>query len=46
MTRPIWTLLYKLPMYKNSYRDDQKNAIFLEERIVNVPSSYIKVNNK
>tara|TARA_B100001059_G_scaffold236132_1_gene284904 strand:+ start:13859 stop:15013 length:1155 start_codon:yes stop_codon:yes gene_type:complete len=46
MTRPIWTLLYKLPMYKNSYRDDQKNAIFLEERIVNVPSSYVKVNNK
>lgn len=46
MTRPIWTLLYKLPMYKNSYRDDQKNAIFLEERIVNVPSSYVKANNK
>ena len=39
MTRPIWKLLYKLPMYSNCQRDDQKNAIFLEERIVNIPSS-------
>ena len=41
MTRPIWKLMYKLPMYKHCYRDDQKNAQFLEERIVNIPSSVI-----
>jgi perosamine synthetase len=39
MTRPIWQLMYRLPMYKHCYRDDQKNAEFLEERIVNIPSS-------
>jgi aminotransferase in exopolysaccharide biosynthesis len=39
MTRPIWQLMYRLPMYENCQRDDQKNAAFLEERIVNIPSS-------
>jgi perosamine synthetase len=39
MTRPIWQLIYKLPMYQNCYRDNQINAQFLEERIVNIPSS-------
>ena len=39
MTRPIWNLLFKLPMYQNCFRDDQKNSLYLEERIVNIPSS-------
>lgn len=39
MTRPIWTLMFKLPMYEYCQRDEQKNARFLEERIVNIPSS-------
>ena len=39
MTRPIWQLMYRLPMYQACYRDEQKNAEFLEERIVNIPSS-------
>jgi len=39
MTRPIWQLMYKLPMYKESQRGEQKNAEYLEERIVNIPSS-------
>lgn len=38
-TRPIWELLFKLEMYKDCERDDQKNAIFLADRIVNLPSS-------
>jgi aminotransferase in exopolysaccharide biosynthesis len=42
MTRPIWQLMYKLPMYKDCYRDQQKNAQFLEDRIINIPSSYRK----
>lgn len=39
MTRPIWQLMYRLPMYENCQRDGQLNAEFLEERIVNIPSS-------
>ena len=42
MTRPIWQLMYKLPMYKDCFRDQQKNAQFLEDRIINIPSSYRK----
>ena len=41
MTRPIWQLMFRLPMYENFYKDSQKNAIHLEERIVNIPSSVI-----
>ena len=40
MTRPIWQLMYRLPMYKECQIDEQKNAKYLEERIVNIPSSY------
>ncbi len=39
MTRPIWQLMYRLPMYTHCQRDEQLNAQFLEERIVNIPSS-------
>jgi perosamine synthetase len=39
MTRPIWQLMYKLSMYQHCYRDEQKNAEYLEDRIVNIPSS-------
>ncbi len=39
MTRPIWQLMFRLPMYSDCQRDSQQNAQFLEERIVNIPSS-------
>ena len=42
MTRPIWQLIFKSPLYSNFQRDSQENAIFLEERIVNIPSSVRK----
>jgi len=42
MTRPIWQLMFRLPMFENCYRDSQRNAIYLEERIVNIPSSVRK----
>ncbi|MDP2420227.1 LegC family aminotransferase [Sediminibacterium sp.] len=42
MTRPIWQLMYRLPMYQDFQRDEQLNAEFLEERIVNIPSSVRK----
>jgi perosamine synthetase len=39
MTRPIWQLIFKSPLYSNFQRDSQENAIYLENRIVNIPSS-------
>jgi aminotransferase in exopolysaccharide biosynthesis len=39
MTRPIWQLMFRLPMYQDFQKDAQTNALFLEERIVNIPSS-------
>jgi len=39
MTRPIWMLMSKLPMFKNSQRDSLENSLWLEDRAVNIPSS-------
>ena len=39
MTRPIWTLMNKLPMFKDSQCDDLKNSEWLDQRVVNIPSS-------
>lgn len=39
MTRPAWKLLNTLEMYKTCQTDDLKNARWLEERVVNIPSS-------
>lgn len=39
MTRPAWTLMNKLPMFSNALTFEIKNAEWLEERIVNIPSS-------
>lgn len=42
MTRPIWELMFRLPMYENYLKDEQINASFLVDRIVNIPSSVKK----
>lgn len=39
MTRPVWGLMNKLPMFANSETDDLTNTNWFEERIVNIPSS-------
>lgn len=39
MTRPIWTLMTKLLMYENALQDHLSNSKWLEERVVNIPSS-------
>jgi aminotransferase in exopolysaccharide biosynthesis len=39
MTRPIWQLIFKSPLYSGFQKDAQINAMYLEERIVNIPSS-------
>jgi len=38
MTRPIWNLMYRLPIYKDCFRAETPKAEWLEERIVNIPS--------
>ncbi len=47
MTRPVWRLLNKLQMYKDCQTDALTNAQWLEDRVVNIPSSVIirKENN-
>ena len=39
MTRPIWILMNKLPMFKNAQCVYLKNSHWLAERVVNIPSS-------
>lgn len=39
MTRPIWKLMNKLEMFASCQCDGLSNALFLEERIANIPSS-------
>ena len=39
MTRPIWQLIFKSPLYSGFQKDAQINAMYLEDRIVNIPSS-------
>ncbi|OHD97512.1 MAG: aminotransferase DegT [Sulfurimonas sp. RIFCSPHIGHO2_12_FULL_36_9] len=39
MTRPIWRLMNELEMFKDCQSAELKNAKYLEERVVNIPSS-------
>jgi aminotransferase in exopolysaccharide biosynthesis len=39
MTRPIWELMNRLPMFKDCQKGDLSNAEWLADRVVNVPSS-------
>ena len=39
MTRPIWELMNRLPMFENCENDGLKNTIFFADRVVNIPSS-------
>ena len=40
-TRPIWNLMNKLDVFKNTQSDELINAKWLEKRVVNIPSSVI-----
>jgi aminotransferase in exopolysaccharide biosynthesis len=39
MTRPIWALMNRLPMYASCRKGDLTNAEWLEAQVVNLPSS-------
>ena len=41
MTRPMWTLMNKLSIFQGSQCGELSNAEWLEQRIVNIPSSMI-----
>ena len=38
-TRPIWTLMNKLPMFNDSISGNLKNSLWFEDRVINLPSS-------
>lgn len=39
MTRPVWTLLHRLEYLKDCPHDGLENSIYIEDRLVNIPSS-------
>lgn len=39
MTRPIWELMNRLPMFEHCETDGLKNTIWFADRVVNIPSS-------
>lgn len=41
MTRPIWALMNRLPIYAHCRKGELANAAWLEERVVNLPSSVL-----
>lgn len=43
MTRPVWTLMNKLPMFQSALAGELSNALWLESCLVNIPSSPISL---
>lgn len=41
MTRPVWQLMHRLPMFKNALRGDLTQSELAEAHLVNLPSSVI-----
>ncbi|MEQ1878546.1 MAG: LegC family aminotransferase [Bdellovibrionia bacterium] len=46
MTRPVWSMLNSLPMYKNSPAMDLETSKDLEMRLINIPSSPFLAGNE
>lgn len=42
-TRPLWRLMHKLDMFKNCQQTNLDQAIWYEDRVVNIPSSVRKL---
>jgi aminotransferase in exopolysaccharide biosynthesis len=43
MTRPIWQLMHRLPMFECALRGDLTHSEYIESHLVNLPSSPIKL---
>ncbi len=41
MTRPVWELMNRLPMFADCQTDDLENSVWFADRVVNMPSSAI-----
>lgn len=39
MTRPVWQLMNRLPVFRSCEAGDLKNAVYIADRLVNLPSS-------
>lgn len=39
MTRPVWELMNRLPMFENCETDELANTLMFADRVVNIPSS-------
>ena len=40
MTRPVWRLMNKLERFKDCQKGDLTNSEWLENRVINIPSSF------
>ncbi|WP_421945852.1 LegC family aminotransferase [Pedobacter sp.] len=40
MTRPVWELMNRLPMFRHCQTDSLENSIWIADRLVNIPSGY------
>jgi aminotransferase in exopolysaccharide biosynthesis len=43
MSRPIWQLMHRLPMFKNAMRGDLSASEWVEAHLINLPSSPVKI---
>jgi aminotransferase in exopolysaccharide biosynthesis len=43
MTRPIWQLMHRLPMFQHAFRGDLTHSEFIEARLVNIPSTPVDI---
>jgi len=46
MTRPIWQLMHRLPMFQNALRGDLTHSEFIEAHVVNIPSTPVEIVKK
>ena len=46
MTRPIWKLMHRLPMFENARRGDLSVSEWIESHLVNIPSSPITITTE
>lgn len=43
MTRPIWQLMHRLPMFQHALRGDLTHSEFIEAHLVNIPSTPVDI---
>ncbi|KOO06678.1 LegC family aminotransferase [Vibrio hepatarius] len=43
MTRPIWQLMHRLPMFENTIRGDLSYSEFIEAHLINLPSTPVEI---